>query len=50
MVKYKEPSLDRTFAALADPTRRALLAMVPANSPETAGIPAATVPLRLVRR
>lgn len=26
MVKYQEHSLDRTFAALADPTRRALLA------------------------
>lgn len=26
MVKYQEPSLDRTFAALSDPTRRALLA------------------------
>jgi DNA-binding transcriptional ArsR family regulator len=26
MVKYGEPVLDRTFAALADPTRRALLA------------------------
>jgi DNA-binding transcriptional ArsR family regulator len=26
MVKYGEPTLDRTFAALADPTRRALLA------------------------
>ncbi|WP_041535864.1 ArsR/SmtB family transcription factor [Parvibaculum lavamentivorans] len=26
MVKYQEPILDRTFAALADPTRRALLA------------------------
>ena len=26
MVKYKEEALDRTFAALADPTRRALLA------------------------
>src|SRR6266849_6799316 len=26
MVKYSEPMLDRTFAALADPTRRALLA------------------------
>jgi DNA-binding transcriptional ArsR family regulator len=25
MVKYQTPSLDRTFAALADPTRRALL-------------------------
>ena len=26
MVKYKDHALDRTFAALADPTRRALLA------------------------
>jgi len=26
MVKYQEGTLDRTFAALADPTRRALLA------------------------
>ena len=26
MVKYKEPTLDLTFAALADPTRRAILA------------------------
>jgi DNA-binding transcriptional ArsR family regulator len=26
MVKYHEASLDRTFAALADPTRRALIA------------------------
>src|SRR5260221_2471941 len=26
MVKYQEATLDRTFAALADPTRRALLA------------------------
>ncbi|MFL6838479.1 MAG: ArsR/SmtB family transcription factor [Bradyrhizobium sp.] len=26
MVKYREETLDRTFAALADPTRRALLA------------------------
>jgi len=26
MVKYQHDSLDRTFAALADPTRRALLA------------------------
>jgi DNA-binding transcriptional ArsR family regulator len=26
MVKYQQASLDRTFAALADPTRRALLA------------------------
>ena len=28
MVKYQQPSLDRTFAALADPTRRALLAQL----------------------
>ncbi|MBM3528541.1 MAG: helix-turn-helix transcriptional regulator [Alphaproteobacteria bacterium] len=26
MVKYQNPALDRTFAALSDPTRRALLA------------------------
>ena len=26
MVKYQDTALDRTFAALADPTRRALLA------------------------
>src|ERR1700716_1833888 len=26
MVKYQDAALDRTFAALADPTRRALLA------------------------
>jgi DNA-binding transcriptional ArsR family regulator len=28
MVKYQETGLDRTFAALADPTRRALLAQL----------------------
>jgi DNA-binding transcriptional ArsR family regulator len=28
MVKYQAPALDRTFAALADPTRRALLAQL----------------------
>jgi DNA-binding transcriptional ArsR family regulator len=28
MVKYQDPALDRTFAALADPTRRALLAQL----------------------
>jgi DNA-binding transcriptional ArsR family regulator len=28
MVKYQAPGLDRTFAALADPTRRALLAQL----------------------
>lgn len=26
MVEYSEPALDRTFSALADPTRRAILA------------------------
>jgi DNA-binding transcriptional ArsR family regulator len=26
MVYYQKPNLDRTFAALSDPTRRALLA------------------------
>ncbi len=28
MVNYQDPALDRTFAALADPTRRALLAQL----------------------
>jgi DNA-binding transcriptional ArsR family regulator len=28
MVKYQAPTLDRTFAALSDPTRRALLAQL----------------------
>jgi DNA-binding transcriptional ArsR family regulator len=28
MVKYQTPALDRTFAALADPTRRALLSQL----------------------
>ncbi|HZY99905.1 MAG TPA: metalloregulator ArsR/SmtB family transcription factor [Candidatus Baltobacteraceae bacterium] len=32
MVKYSEPSLDRTFAALADPTRRAMLTMLQGGS------------------
>jgi DNA-binding transcriptional ArsR family regulator len=31
MVKYQSASLDRTFAALADPTRRALLAQLDAR-------------------
>jgi DNA-binding transcriptional ArsR family regulator len=33
MVKYSDASLDRTFAALADPTRRALLARL-ADEPD----------------
>ena len=32
MVKYPEPALDRTFAALADPTRRAMLTMLQRGS------------------
>src|SRR5262245_30938896 len=36
MVNYKAPSLDRTFAALADPTRRALLAQL--GSRESASV------------
>src|SRR5262245_6518085 len=31
MVKYQQPALDRTFAALSDPTRRALLARLGAE-------------------
>src|SRR6478609_10690366 len=31
MVKYQDTALDRTFAALADPTRRALLARLQAR-------------------
>jgi DNA-binding transcriptional ArsR family regulator len=31
MVYYQKPNLDRTFAALADPTRRALLARLTEN-------------------
>jgi DNA-binding transcriptional ArsR family regulator len=33
MVKYSEAPLDRTFAALADPTRRALLARLAEQPP-----------------
>jgi DNA-binding transcriptional ArsR family regulator len=32
MVKYQEAALDRTFAALSDPTRRALLARLEAEN------------------
>lgn len=31
MVNYQSPALDRTFAALSDPTRRALLARLKAD-------------------
>ena len=34
MVKYSDEALDRTFAALADPTRRALLARLEPNAEE----------------
>jgi DNA-binding transcriptional ArsR family regulator len=33
MVKSHEPDLDRTFAALSDPTRRALIARLNAEQP-----------------
>jgi DNA-binding transcriptional ArsR family regulator len=32
MVKYQDKALDRTFAALADPTRRAMLAQLSAGT------------------
>jgi DNA-binding transcriptional ArsR family regulator len=32
MVKYQDTTLDRTFSALADPTRRALLAQLEAHT------------------
>jgi DNA-binding transcriptional ArsR family regulator len=32
MVKYQDQALDRTFAALADPTRRAMLAQLSAGT------------------
>ena len=33
MVKHRNPALDRTFAALSDPTRRALLARLSEGRP-----------------
>ena len=33
MVKYQDPALDRTFAALSDPTRRAIVAQLSAGDP-----------------
>lgn len=46
MVEYQEPSLDRTFAALADPTRRALVAKLRAGS-ETVSTLAGEFPMSL---
>jgi DNA-binding transcriptional ArsR family regulator len=43
MVKYQDTALDRTFAALADPTRRALLARL--NSGESASVSELARPL-----
>src|SRR4029078_6516851 len=39
MVKYQDTALDRTFAALADPTRRALLAQLERNSVSISELP-----------
>ena len=46
MVEYREASLDRTFAALADPTRRALVAKLRAGS-ETVSTLAGEFPMSL---
>lgn len=35
MVKYQDPALDRTFAALSDPTRRALIARLAERQPQS---------------
>jgi DNA-binding transcriptional ArsR family regulator len=43
MVKFQDATLDRTFAALADPTRRALLARL--NSGESASVSELARPL-----
>jgi DNA-binding transcriptional ArsR family regulator len=43
MVNYQDATLDRTFAALADPTRRALLARL--NSGESASVSELARPL-----
>ena len=43
MVNYQDAILDRTFAALADPTRRALLARL--NSGESASVSELARPL-----
>jgi len=47
MVNSRAEPLDRTFAALADPTRRALVAAL-ADGPRTMGELAAPLPMSLV--
>jgi DNA-binding transcriptional ArsR family regulator len=58
MVKYHEPVLDRTFAALADPTRRAILARLASGEcsvtelaePFEMSMPAVSKHLRVLER
>ncbi|MCG2639120.1 ArsR family transcriptional regulator [Bradyrhizobium sp. CCBAU 11434] len=47
MVKYKDEALDRTFAALSDPTRRALLARLVENENLSVSELAAPFPVSL---
>jgi DNA-binding transcriptional ArsR family regulator len=47
MVKYQDATLDRTFAALADPTRRALLAQLEARKALTVSELAEPFPMSL---
>jgi len=47
MVYYQKIDLDRTFAALADPTRRALLARLSESKSLTVSELAAPVPMSL---
>ena len=47
MVNYQTPALDRTFAALADPTRRALLARLDAEESVTVSDLARPFPVSL---
>lgn len=47
MVKSQSDPLDRTFAALADPTRRSIVATLAAG-PRTVGAIAAPLPMSLV--
>jgi DNA-binding transcriptional ArsR family regulator len=47
MVKYQEATLDRTFSALADPTRRALLARLEAGEDMSVSDLARPLPMSL---
>ncbi len=47
MVKYQEAALDRTFSALADPTRRALLARLEAGDEMSVSDLARPLPMSL---